>query len=226
MKGKLYVVAGPSGVGKGTVCKELLRQRPQLGFSVSNITRDARDYEIDGVHYNFMSEAEFLAKRDAGELLEFSRHNKGVWYGTPLKPVMDRIMAGQSVLLEIDDNGARQVIAKYPEAITVFVLPPDKKTLIRRLVYRCSDNLEQLIPRVQKMPGEFAAARDYDYLVLNDDVDASIRDMIDLYDGVYETPKALYELLDRLVDEFADVDNTMDMLKSYYAEAHADETED
>lgn len=167
--GLLLVVSGPSGAGKGTVCRELLRRLPRLWYSVSATTRPPRPGERDGVDYYFISEEEFRRLREADALLEWAQVY-GDYYGTPRAPVVERLAQGQDVLLEIDVQGARQVKARLPEAVTVFLLPPSYGELARRLAGRGTEDAAQMRRRLELASFEIERAKEYDYLVVNEEI--------------------------------------------------------
>ncbi|MBC7335263.1 MAG: guanylate kinase, partial [Clostridia bacterium] len=167
--GLLLVVSGPSGAGKGTVCRELLRRLPGLWYSVSATTRPPRPGERDGVDYYFISEEEFRRLREADALLEWAQVY-GDYYGTPRAPVVERLAQGQDVLLEIDVQGARQVKARLPEAVTVFLLPPSYGELARRLAGRGTEDAAQMRRRLELASFEIERAKEYDYLVVNEEI--------------------------------------------------------
>ncbi|MGK7889754.1 MAG: guanylate kinase [Leptolyngbyaceae cyanobacterium] len=171
--GKLVVLTGPSGVGKGTLLKRLLKQRPELCLSISATTRSPRPGEIDGEHYMFISRDEFIQMRDRGELLEWAEF-AGNFYGTPKQPVVDHIAKGESVVLEIELVGARQIRQVFPEAIQVFILPPSLEELERRLRERGHDSEESIVNRLKRAAVEIEAAPEFDVQVLNDDLDAAL----------------------------------------------------
>ena len=169
----LLVVSGPSGAGKGTIVKELLARDPGLWVSVSWTSRPAREGEIEGVHYHFVSRDEFLARRDAGGFLEwFEVH--GDLKGTPRVPVREHLDAGADVLLEIDVQGALEVRRQFPEALLVFVLPPSREEQRRRLVGRGTDSPEAIERRLADAIAEEAKGVLFDATVVNDDVDAAV----------------------------------------------------
>ncbi|MEG2858954.1 MAG: guanylate kinase [Clostridia bacterium] len=221
MKGKLYVVSGPSGAGKGTLCKALLERRPAIQLSVSCATRKARPGEVEGVHYFFIAEEAFAQKRARGDLLECAQINGGYWYGTPKDVVLEKLQKGMSVLLEIENNGAQQVIDQYPETVSVFILPPDRASLIKRLVDRGTENLERLTERIKKVPSELQAAKGYTYLVLNDDVKRGSERLAQVFDGIYETSSADRARLDALIGEFSNIDEALFVLTDYYQKTRA-----
>ncbi|MBC7346641.1 MAG: guanylate kinase [Clostridia bacterium] len=167
--GLLLVVSGPSGAGKGTVCRELLRRLPGLWYSVSATTRPPRPGERPGVDYYFISEEEFRRLREADALLEWAQVY-GDYYGTPRAPVVERLAQGQDVLLEIDVQGARQVKARLPEAVTVFLLPPSYGELARRLAGRGTEDAAQMRRRLELASFEIERAKEYDYLVVNEEI--------------------------------------------------------
>ncbi|MGJ4850248.1 guanylate kinase [Bacillota bacterium Meth-B3] len=219
MKGKLYVVSGPSGAGKGTLCKRLLDIRPEIELSVSCATRAARPGEVHGEHYYFISEAEFLEKRARGDLLESARINNGTWYGTPKDVVRKKLNEGKSVLLEIENTGAQQVIERYPETVSVFILPPSRASLIKRLVDRGTEDLERLTARIRKVPSELEAARHYSHLILNDDLEAATARLMQVFDGTYRTGDTERALLADLTAQFADMDEALAALADYFNRA-------
>lgn len=221
MKGKLYVVSGPSGAGKGTLCKALLTLRPQIQLSVSCATRAPRPGEVHGVHYHFITEEEFLRRRAEGDFLECAQINGGYWYGTPKSLVLGQLEQGQSVLLEIENNGAQQVIERYPETVSVFILPPDRKTLIARLVDRGTEDLERLKKRIEKVPSELQAAKGYTCLVINDQVAHAVARLSEIFDGDTRILPREEEVLDRLIREFSDPGKSAAILTDYYLKTRA-----
>ena len=168
-RGKTFIVSGPSGVGKGTVLKELFKTR-DMYYSVSATTRDPREGEVNGVHYHFMSADEFRAMITEDALLEHAEY-AGNYYGTPARYVDEAMDGGRDVILEIELLGARQVCAKRPETIRIFVAPPSWEELERRLVSRGTDAPEKIAQRLQRARVELESAGEYDYLVINDTVE-------------------------------------------------------
>lgn len=167
------MIAGPSGVGKGTVVRRLLERDPALWLSVSATTRAPRAGEGDGVEYHFVTPAEFEALRRDGGLLEHFQVF-GHSYGTPRAPVDEHLAAGRDVVLEIDVQGAEAVRRAYPDALLVFVKPPSRAEQRRRLVARGVDDPAEIERRLAAAEAEEARARDFDAVVVNDDVDRAV----------------------------------------------------
>jgi guanylate kinase len=167
------VVAGPSGGGKTTVCRRLLARRSDVEFSVSATTRGQRDGERDGVDYRFLSRPTFEALTAAGELLEWAEVHTEL-YGTPRGNLEAARRAGRSLLLDIDVQGARQVRERVQDAVLVFLLPPSATELLRRLRGRGSESGDAVRRRMRTALSELAAASEFDYVVENDDLDATV----------------------------------------------------
>lgn len=178
-RGRLVVLAGPSGVGKGTVVAEVRALRPDLWISVSATTRPARPGEREGVQYHFWTPERFRAVLDQGGFLEWAEF-AGNRYGTPREPVVERLAAGQSVLLEIDLAGARQVREAMPHAFLVFLTPPSFAVLEERLRGRGTEDEAALARRLEHAREELAAAAEFDAVVVNDDVGRAARELLDL----------------------------------------------
>lgn len=176
-RGLLIVVSGPSGVGKSTVIGALSDRRP-MAFSVSATTRSPRPTEVDGQHYHFVDRARFEDMIAAGDLLEWAEY-AGNLYGTPKAPVVANLDAGRDVLLDIENEGARQVKENLPEAILLFILPPSRDELERRLRSRADTSEEAIAKRLSVADAQVAEARrEWDWLVTNDDV-TSVMEQID-----------------------------------------------
>ena len=174
-RGKTFIVSGPSGVGKGTVLKELFKKR-DLYYSVSATTRAPREGEVDGVHYHFLNVEEFRALIAEDALLEHAEY-AGNYYGTPKRYVDEAMDRGQDVILEIEMQGARQVCAKRPETVRIFIGPPSWEELERRLVTRGTDSPEKIAQRLQQARVELDNAGEYDYLIINDTVEKAAAEL-------------------------------------------------
>lgn len=166
-RGALFVVTGASGTGKTTLVKQALSVVPGVGFSVSATTRGPRAGEVDGEDYHFVSRERFDQLVADGQMLEWAEVY-GNCYGTPKGPVVEALAAGQSVLLEIDAQGAAQVRAAMPEAVTIFVLPPSLEVLAGRLQGRGTDDPETIARRLRDARLQIDRCGDFDYLVVND----------------------------------------------------------
>ncbi len=172
-KGALLIISAPSGAGKTTICRKLLASRKDLKYSVSCTTRRPRPGEKDGKHYFFLSREDFKRKIRRGELLEWAMvHDE--YYGTPRRFVEDQIVHGRNVIMAIDVQGAMSIRRKHPAAILVFVLPPSMDALKARLAGR-RDATEIVAKRLANSRGELAAAKDYDYAVVNDDLARAVK---------------------------------------------------
>ena len=180
---RLTVLAGPTAVGKGTVSAYIREHYPDVRLSVSATTRPPRPGKIDGVHYYFVSDAEFDRMVAAGELLEWAVVHNSYRYGTPRPPVDAALAAGQRVLLEIDLQGARSVRAAMPEALLVFLLPPSWEELVRRLIGRGTEDAAEQARRLATAKVELAAQDEFDARVINADVEQAAREVVELMDA-------------------------------------------
>jgi guanylate kinase len=166
----VVIISGPSGVGKDTVIEALRAKhdRPEYEFIVTCTTRAARSGEVDGTHYHFLSEAEFLALRDGGELLEANQVHGSYWYGTPRAAVCRALEQGHHAILKIDVQGAQAVKRRVPGALLIFLVPPSLETLFGRLRSRATETADQLQVRQRNAAIELARQGDYDHVVVNE----------------------------------------------------------
>ena len=171
--GILFVLSGPSGAGKGTICQELLRQIPNLQYSVSATTRKPRLGETNGINYWFKEKDEFeeMIKNDL--LLEYAEVY-GNYYGTPKEQVLKILKSGKNVVLEIDPQGAMQVKAKFPEGVFIYILPPSLDELAARITKRGTDSKDSIKKRLAAATEEIQYALKYDYVVVNDKVETAV----------------------------------------------------
>jgi guanylate kinase len=171
--GKLVVLTGPSGVGKGTLLRSLLERHPEIYYSVSATTRSPRPGEIDGKDYYFINRSQFEQLIAAGKFLEWAEF-AGNYYGTPREPVMDQIRAGKVVVLEIELQGARQIRRSFPSALSIFILPPSFQELEKRIRSRGQDSQEAIAHRLQRAREEIKAANEFDIQIVNDDLETAL----------------------------------------------------
>jgi len=172
-RGTLFVVSAPSGAGKTTLCHEVRLLVPDLHYSVSYTTRKPRNGEVSGTDFHFVDAAEFEAMRARDEFAEWAQVH-GHYYGTPAQPLEAALARGLDVLLDIDTNGARQLRARYPEAVSVFIMAPSLAELDARLRERKSDAAGEIARRLSRAREEIAAWREYDYLIINRDVKEAV----------------------------------------------------
>lgn len=172
-KGLLIVISGPSGTGKGTVCKKLLSSEKDMKISISATTREARNGEVDGISYYFTDKDTFEKQIGEDEFLEYAKVYDN-YYGTPKRYVIDEINKGNNVLLEIDIQGALQVKEKYPEGLFIFILPPSMKELKKRIVGRGTESEKAIEKRFKSAFDEIDYIKEYDYFVINDEVEAAV----------------------------------------------------
>jgi len=178
----IIVLAGPSGVGKGTVIAWVREHRPDAWLSVSATTRAPRPGEVDGVNYHFLSREQFDEMIRNGEFLEWAEY-AGNRYGTPIAPVLERQASGHPVLLEIELQGARQVRERLPQATLVFLAPPSWEELVRRLRDRGTESAEIVERRLATAREEMAAESEFDVTIVNDSVESAGQGLIDLLES-------------------------------------------
>lgn len=184
MSGKLFVISGPSGSGKSTICR-ILEKQENIWISVSATTRKPRKGEEDGVNYFFLTREEFEEKIRAGEFYEYARVFEN-YYGTLKKTVDDMLEKGFDVILEIDVQGAVQIMEKREDAVSIFILPPDRKTLLERLAGRETETKEQIELRTREADRELSYQDRYDYRVVNDDLDECVSEVLEIMEKSHE----------------------------------------
>ena len=183
-KGSLYVVSAPSGCGKGTILSEILKRNKNLFYSVSATTRQPREGEIDGVDYYFLSPEEFKTEIDNEGMLEYAQFC-GNYYGTPKKKVIEKLEQGIDVVLEIETKGAMKIKKALKDAILIFILPPSVSELRRRLIKRGTEKQAVIDNRIKEAAEEINRARNYDYIMINDELDKAIED----FDAILKASK-------------------------------------
>jgi len=181
VQGKLVVVSAPSGTGKGTVISKLLKKRPEFTFSVSATTRNPRPGETDGLEYHFLTHQRFCDMISNNEFLEYAEY-VGEYYGTPDKPIRDNLDSGKTIILDIEVQGAKQVMQKRPDAITIFIVPPNMEELENRLRGRGTDSEEKLAARLKRASQELKEQSHYDYIVVNDSVSRTVSEILSIID--------------------------------------------
>lgn len=181
--GRLTILSGPTAVGKGTVMARLRVDHPDVWISVSATTRPPRPGEVDGVHYLFLSEDEFDDLVATDSLLEWAVVHGRHRYGTPRAPVDAALATGRPALVEVDLQGARQIRRRCPDAKFVFLAPPDRDELVRRLVGRGTENAAEQERRLQTAEGELAAVDEFDHVVVNGEIAQAVADLVGLLDS-------------------------------------------
>jgi guanylate kinase len=181
-RGRLFVVSGPSGAGKGTVVRAVLKLKPEVVLSVSVTTRPMRRGELNGVDYQFITRSEFLRMRDAGELLEWAEVY-GNFYGSPRPPVEAALSAGQDVLCELDIQGAMSVKRAKPNAVLIFIEPPSMEELMIRLRGRGTEEHDDMAVRIDAAYEEIRNKEIYDHIVVNDDVGKAASEVVRIIEG-------------------------------------------
>jgi len=176
MKGNLIIICSPSGGGKGTLIKEVLKIVPDIGYSVSFTTREIRPGEEDGRDYFFVSREQFENLIELGEFLEYAEVH-GNFYGTSINQIRSKIDSGQDVILEIDVQGAESTRRQMPEAVNIFILPPSFEVLRNRLKARATEKLKDLDLRLRNAFGEVRRFGEFEYVVVNDDVSEATADL-------------------------------------------------
>ena len=179
-KGLLFLVSAPAGCGKDTILGELCKKTDKAGYAVSATTRAPREGEINGVHYHFLTREDFSEKIKRGEVLEYTEYC-GNFYGTLKKSVDDLILSGKDAVLKIEVEGAMNIKKMFPEACLVFILPPSLEILEKRLRGRGTETEEKIRERTLQAKNELKFAKNYDYLVVNDDLNEAVEDVLAVF---------------------------------------------
>ncbi len=201
--GQVLVVCAPSGTGKSTIIEMLRKEFPNFGFSVSYTTREPRGQEINGREYNFVSRETFVVMRSRGEFCEWADVH-GNFYGTATKPVIDMLDAGRDVLFDIDVQGAKQLKKTFYKGTFVFLLPPSREELVRRLEGRGTDSAESIERRLGNATGEMEQARFFDNWVVNDDLEEAYQELKAVYLAGRCKPSLRPGILNNIMDTWGD----------------------
>ncbi len=174
---KLIIITGPSGVGKGTVVKAILKKGINIWLSISATTRKPRNGEVDGKDYYFLTTKKFKEMINNEMFLEWAEF-AGNYYGTPINKINEKIKYGSKVILEIEVEGACQVREKFPETIAIFLLPPNKQELEKRIRNRGTDNEESILQRLERADFEMSSSKDFDYVLKNYEIDKTADEIL------------------------------------------------
>ena len=196
-QGIIVVVSGPSGAGKGTVCKCLTNKNPGIFLSVSATSRQQAEGEIDGQTYYYLTEDDFKARIKNNEFLEWATYN-GNYYGTLKEKVENQTAQGNDVILEIDVQGAMQIKKTYPHAVLVFILPPSWQELEKRLIDRNREDMEQIQKRLETARKEIPFADKYNYIIVNDDLETATKEL----ESVITAEKVKAQSCKNIVEQF------------------------
>jgi guanylate kinase len=181
-RGRLFVIAAPSGAGKTSLVKALLERKPELHVSISYTTRPRRPTEEDGREYHFVSVGDFQRLQQQGQFLEYAQVFDN-FYGTGRRPVETELAGGNHVILEIDWQGAQQVRRSLPECVTIFILPPSRSSLEERLRNRQTDSEQVIARRLQDAVGDMSHWNEFDYVVINDHFEKALADLVSIVEG-------------------------------------------
>ena len=188
-RGRLFVIAAPSGAGKTSLVKALLEHKPELHVSTSYTTRPRRPTEQNGREYHFVSIGDFQQLQQRGQFLEYAQVFDN-FYGTGRRPVETELAQGNNVILEIDWQGAQQVRRSLPECVTIFILPPSRSSLEERLRNRRTDSEQVIARRLRDAVGDMSHWNEFDYVVINDDFEKALGDLVSIVDGRGERLRA------------------------------------
>ena len=176
-RGNIYIISGPSGSGKDTILKEVLKIRSDVFFSISHITRKMRVGEVEGDKYHFISREEFEEQLAKNAFLEYNEYS-GNYYGTPKAPIEEHLAKGDDVVIECDVNGASALRDILTDVTSIFIMPPSFEVLRKRLVGRGTETTEQVERRMNEALNEIRRADEYDYIVVNDDLESAVEDFL------------------------------------------------
>lgn len=199
-KGLLFVVSAPAGCGKDTILEQVLAKEDNVGYSVSATTRAPRPGEVDGTHYFFITRERFEEMIANGEVLEYTEYC-GNYYGTPRKGVEAMLAEGKDVVLKIEIEGAMNIKKLFPDCCLVFILPPSMRELERRLRKRGTEDEPTIMRRIAQAKNELDAAADYDYFVVNDDLEDAVNDLIAVIRGEKCRKERCLAMLDSIKGE-------------------------
>ena len=199
-KGLLYVISGPSGAGKGTICKRVLDEL-DIDLSISMTTRKPREGEVHGVNYYFVTREEFQKRIAEDGFFEYAQVYDN-FYGTPKQMVMEQLAKGRDVLLEIDTQGALNVKKAYPEGVAIFLLPPSLEELRKRLTGRGTETPEAIELRLSKTLNEISCMTEYDYCVVNDDLEVAVDQVVSIMKAEHsKVSRGVHDLMKRYEEE-------------------------
>ena len=190
-KGLLIVISGFSGAGKGTLMKKLMEKYDQYALSISMTTRSPREGEVDGREYFFATKEQFEDKIRENGFIEYAQYCSN-YYGTPKDYVINQLEAGKDVILEIEIQGAMKVKEQFPDAVLLFVMPPSADTLYQRLVGRGTETKEVIMERLKRAEEEAVGIENYDYIIINDDLETCVRQLHELLDKTHKEMQKQY----------------------------------
>lgn len=199
-KGSVVIISGPSGSGKDTILRSLFKKYPEISFSISATTRPMREEDKKEKKYDFISKETFLQMIEEHMLLEYNCY-VGNYYGTPKKPVIDAVGQGKDMVIEVDVNGAANIKKQLPEAISIFIMPPSFEELRRRLNARGTDSEEVVAARLKTALEEIKRAEEYDYIVVNQDIETAVQDIITVLKACKMNIKNQMHIIDEVLEK-------------------------
>jgi len=199
-KGLVFIISGPSGSGKDTLLVELFKKRPEIKFSISSTTRKMRDGEKEGEKYNFISRESFENMINNDRLLEYNEY-VGNYYGTPKDPVVKATDNGFDMMIEVDVNGAYNIRKKLSSATSIFIMPPSFEELKRRLSKRGTETADVIEKRMSEALGEIKRATEYDYIVVNGDIDKAVNDIVSIIEAKHLELNSQKYIIDEVLEE-------------------------